>query len=71
MAWQVRCSSSSLAMLMRRLLRRGWSLERTAMAWGSWLAEVLTGSLLIGWGILMRYMNTRHSDALTAYGRPS
>lgn len=32
------------------------------MDWGSWLAEVLTGSVLIGWGILMRYMNTRHPD---------
>jgi hypothetical protein len=33
------------------------------MDWGSWFAEFITGSLLIGWGILMRYMNTRHPDA--------
>lgn len=34
------------------------------MDWGSWLAEFLMGSLLVGWGILTRYMNTRRPDVL-------
>ena len=32
------------------------------MDWGSWLVELLTGSFLVGWGILARYVNTRHPD---------
>lgn len=33
------------------------------MDWGSWVAEVLSGAFLVGWGILARYMATRHPDA--------
>jgi hypothetical protein len=33
------------------------------MDWGSWIGEVLSGAFLMGWGILARYMTTRHPDA--------
>lgn len=34
------------------------------MNWASWTAEVLFGAFFVGWGILTRYLSTRHADVL-------
>ena len=39
-----------------------YSPGKVMMDWGSWTAEVLFGVFFVGWGILTRYMSTRHAD---------